>query len=431
MRRRTSRRRSRCGRDEPVGEPTDVPGAYVVERVDPARMRPMSRASQLAALVVGSQDGERILDACAAPGGKTTMLRGEVTAVEVHAGPRARRSRRTSARTCASSTPMRASSTRAASTARSSMRRAPASACSRAAPTCAGARGRCPSSSSNCCARRRSGRSPAARSSTRSARSTPTRTRRSSMPPASRSSRSARSGRSTRIRGGRSSCSRGRDRDRTSGFFIARLAYDRVMTWRDWIRRVEVEPSLYARRLRALGDQIDALLDAAAASSIRRRGRPLRRAVTIGPIVLQSIAPLVHERGGAIDVHLMVENPAKYFEPVAKAGGDSVTFHYEAVDDVAATITAARAHGLQVGVAFNPETSRKTLRRSRRRGPRSLHEHPPGLLGPAVPGGGVRPRRAAAELLPDQNCWTTGISSNSFSSASIFDCTSLYAWSFP
>jgi 16S rRNA (cytosine967-C5)-methyltransferase len=72
--------------DEPVGEPTDVPGAYVVERVDPERMRPMSRASQLAALVVGSQPGERVLDACAAPGGKTVILQGEVTAVELHEG---------------------------------------------------------------------------------------------------------------------------------------------------------------------------------------------------------------------------------------------------------------------------------------------------------------------------------------------------------
>jgi 16S rRNA (cytosine967-C5)-methyltransferase len=71
---------------EPVGEPTDVPGAYIVDRVAPERMRPMSRASQLAALVVGSKDGERILDACAAPGGKTTMLRGEITAVEIHPG---------------------------------------------------------------------------------------------------------------------------------------------------------------------------------------------------------------------------------------------------------------------------------------------------------------------------------------------------------
>jgi 16S rRNA (cytosine967-C5)-methyltransferase len=71
---------------EPVGYPTDVPGAYQVDRVDISRMRPMSRASQLAALVVGSQEGERILDACAAPGGKTTMLHGEVTAVEIHPG---------------------------------------------------------------------------------------------------------------------------------------------------------------------------------------------------------------------------------------------------------------------------------------------------------------------------------------------------------
>jgi 16S rRNA (cytosine967-C5)-methyltransferase len=76
---------------EPVGEPTDIPGAWRVERVDPAalaagRIWPQSRGSQLAALVVGAQDGERILDACAAPGGKATMLRGAVTAVEVHAG---------------------------------------------------------------------------------------------------------------------------------------------------------------------------------------------------------------------------------------------------------------------------------------------------------------------------------------------------------
>jgi 16S rRNA (cytosine967-C5)-methyltransferase len=70
----------------PVGEPTDVPGAYIVEHVDPAKMRPMSRASQLAALVVGAQEGERILDGCAAPGGKSEMLAGEVTAVEINAG---------------------------------------------------------------------------------------------------------------------------------------------------------------------------------------------------------------------------------------------------------------------------------------------------------------------------------------------------------
>ena len=73
--------------DQP-GEPTDIPGAYRVARVDDlavaeGRVWPQSRGSQLAGIVVGSQDGERVLDLCAAPGGKTSQLRGEVVAVEI------------------------------------------------------------------------------------------------------------------------------------------------------------------------------------------------------------------------------------------------------------------------------------------------------------------------------------------------------------
>ena len=81
----------RLVRAEIDGEPTDVPGAYRVERVDEqalaeGRIWPQSRGSQLAGLVVGSSEGERVLDMCAAPGGKATMLAGAVTAVEFHPG---------------------------------------------------------------------------------------------------------------------------------------------------------------------------------------------------------------------------------------------------------------------------------------------------------------------------------------------------------
>ncbi len=79
----------RLVRGDVDGEPTDVPGAYRVTRVDDAalaagRIWPQSRGSQLAALAVGSREGERILDSCAAPGGKATMLQGDVTAVEIN-----------------------------------------------------------------------------------------------------------------------------------------------------------------------------------------------------------------------------------------------------------------------------------------------------------------------------------------------------------
>ena len=75
--------------ETPAGSPTDIPGAYEVERVDEEALArgeiwPQSRGSQLAGLVVGSQAGERVLDLCAAPGGKTAMLAGEVVAVEAN-----------------------------------------------------------------------------------------------------------------------------------------------------------------------------------------------------------------------------------------------------------------------------------------------------------------------------------------------------------
>jgi 16S rRNA (cytosine967-C5)-methyltransferase len=75
--------------EPPLGaEPTDLPGAFRVERVDDlaveeGRIWPQSRGSQLAGLVVGSQEGDRVLDVCSAPGGKTSQLLGDVTAVEL------------------------------------------------------------------------------------------------------------------------------------------------------------------------------------------------------------------------------------------------------------------------------------------------------------------------------------------------------------
>ncbi len=125
----------------------------------------------------------------------------------------------------------------------------------------------------------------------------------------------------------------------------------------DWAREVEIEPSLYAADFARLGEQIDALLDAGVRVFHFDVGDGhFVEPVTIGPIVLKSISPLVHERGGVLDCHLMVENPQRHFKQIADAGGDSVTFHVEVVGDAPATASLAREFNLGVGLAFNPET---------------------------------------------------------------------------
>jgi ribulose-phosphate 3-epimerase len=130
------------------------------------------------------------------------------------------------------------------------------------------------------------------------------------------------------------------------------------MSWGDWAAEIEVEPSLYAADFSRLGEQIEALVGASARVFHFDVGDGgFIPEITIGPIVLASISPLVHGLGGALDCHLMISEPERHFEAVAKAGGDSVTFHVEACDDRLRAIERARALGLAVGIAFNPETS--------------------------------------------------------------------------
>jgi ribulose-phosphate 3-epimerase len=127
--------------------------------------------------------------------------------------------------------------------------------------------------------------------------------------------------------------------------------------WDEWVRGPEVEPSLYAADFSRLGEQIETLLAAGARIFHFDVGDGhFVPPVTIGPIVLQWISPIVHDAGGRLDCHLMVEQPERHFAAIAKAGGDSVTFHLEAVDDVAATAAVAREQGLEVGLAFKPES---------------------------------------------------------------------------
>jgi ribulose-phosphate 3-epimerase len=79
--------------------------------------------------------------------------------------------------------------------------------------------------------------------------------------------------------------------------------------------------------------------------------------LTIGPPVVKSIHAAATK---PLDVHLMIERPARWAADYAAAGADTLTFHVEACtdsDDVRATIREFRRAGIDsVGIALRPGT---------------------------------------------------------------------------
>jgi ribulose-phosphate 3-epimerase len=130
------------------------------------------------------------------------------------------------------------------------------------------------------------------------------------------------------------------------------------VSWPDWTRDFEVEPSLYAADYARLGNQVETLLSAGVRVFHFDVGDGhFIPPITTGPVVLQSIAPIVNGAGGRLDCHLMVESPERHFSQFREAGADSVTVHLEVCPDLAPVVELARKEGLQVGLVFNPETS--------------------------------------------------------------------------
>ena len=75
--------------------------------------------------------------------------------------------------------------------------------------------------------------------------------------------------------------------------------------------------------------------------------------ISFGMPVLASIKGATLQ---TLDVHLMVTEPIRYVEEFVKAGADIVTVHYEACEDLQATIDKIHAAGAKVGISIKPKT---------------------------------------------------------------------------
>ncbi len=83
--------------------------------------------------------------------------------------------------------------------------------------------------------------------------------------------------------------------------------------------------------------------------------------ITVGPNVVAALADSVHEAGGVVEAHLMIERPERSAEEYVRAGADSVTVHAEATPHLARAVGLIHESGAAAGVAINPGTPPEVL----------------------------------------------------------------------
>ncbi len=76
--------------------------------------------------------------------------------------------------------------------------------------------------------------------------------------------------------------------------------------------------------------------------------------ISFGPGVVATIDKL---STAFLDVHLMLSEPERYFEPFVEAGADSITFHIEVHPDPLPFLNQLTRLGIATGLSLNPDTA--------------------------------------------------------------------------
>jgi len=75
--------------------------------------------------------------------------------------------------------------------------------------------------------------------------------------------------------------------------------------------------------------------------------------LSVGIPVLESVRKITKL---PLDVHLMIEDPARYLEQFVRAGANSISVHAEVCEDLSAIADRMHQLGIRAAIAINPET---------------------------------------------------------------------------
>ena len=118
-----------------------------------------------------------------------------------------------------------------------------------------------------------------------------------------------------------------------------------------------VAPSILAADWSRMWEQVKTVLDAGArVIHVDVMDGHFVPPITMGPQMVQALSEHVHDAGGWLDVHLMIERPEHQVKAFADAGADSINIHWEATPHVHYALKAVRDAGCIPGLAVNPAT---------------------------------------------------------------------------
>lgn len=119
----------------------------------------------------------------------------------------------------------------------------------------------------------------------------------------------------------------------------------------------EIAPSILSADFARLGAQVDEVISAGArVIHCDVMDGHFVPPITLGPLIVGALADRVHQAGGIIDVHLMIEHPERQVGEFARAGADNITVHVEATHHLHYTLAAIRDAGCTAGASLCPGT---------------------------------------------------------------------------